>query len=251
MQNRRQFLQSTVRNSALISLTPTLPGFLAKTAIAAEAKPDDRILVVLFLDGGNDGINTVVPYADEGYAKHRDKLRLPTDRLIKINDSVGLQRSLRGLGELLDSDRLAIIQGVGYSNPDLSHFRSGAIWQTASLVEPETQSHGWLGRSLDSSAQPNNVADSVFIGNGDVPIALRGRRSVSLAMQTPEDLLLDPAAARVGSLQEQDEPLVEFVRGTLQNAYLSADRMAELVQAKEAGPSYPRTALAGHLQTIA
>ena len=86
MLTRGYFLQ----NSTLVALAPTVPGFLRQTLRAAEAKRDDRILVVIELSGGNDGINTVVPYADEGYAEHRKELRLPTDRLIRIDDHVGL-----------------------------------------------------------------------------------------------------------------------------------------------------------------
>lgn len=94
---------------------------------------DGRVFVVLQLDGGNAGINTVVPFAEKGYARHRQALRLPTHRLIKVNERVGLHPSLRGFGELLDAGRLAICQGVGYPNANRSHFESMGIWPTARL----------------------------------------------------------------------------------------------------------------------
>src|SRR5690349_7153621 len=122
MLNRRDFL----RSSTLLALAPTVPGFLARTARAAGPERDGRVLVVVQLDGGNDGINTVVPFADEGYAKHRKALRLSKAGLVKVNDHVGLHPSLGGFGKLLEAGKLAVIQGVGYPNPNRSHFESMA-----------------------------------------------------------------------------------------------------------------------------
>ena len=145
MRTRRDFL----RTSSLIALAPSVPGFLAATARAAGVKRDGRVLVVVELEGGNDGINTVVPFAEEGYALHRKRLRLAKDRLVKVDDGVGLHPSLAGFGELLQKGRLAIVPGVGYPNPSRSHFRSTAVWQTARLDPEEHNGLGWLGRALD------------------------------------------------------------------------------------------------------
>src|SRR5438309_3108171 len=106
MLTRRDFL----KHSSLLALAPTIPGFLARTARAAEPQRDGRVLVVIELNGGNDGINTVVPFADEGYAKHRKVLRLNKDRLVKITGSVGLHPSLADAGKLLDAGQLAVVQ---------------------------------------------------------------------------------------------------------------------------------------------
>src|SRR5579871_4130102 len=100
MFSRRDFLATTLRSSTLLALAPTVPGFLAQTARAAKVESESRILVVIQLDGGNDGINTVVPFADEGYAKYRKALRLPKERLVKVDDKVGLHPSLNGFGKL-------------------------------------------------------------------------------------------------------------------------------------------------------
>src|SRR3569623_1648962 len=142
---------SLLKRSSLLALSPSVPDFLARLARAAETKPDGRVLVVIQLGGGNDGINTVVPYADEGYAKHRDKLRLPVDQLHKLNDQVALHPSMKAMGELFESQRLAIVQGVGYPNPNRSHDVSMAIWQPARFDPAEHKSYGWLGRELDES----------------------------------------------------------------------------------------------------
>jgi uncharacterized protein (DUF1501 family) len=107
MYSRRDFLRTSVSSSTLIALAPTVPEFLAQTARAAEPRRDSRILVVVELGGGNDGINTIVPFADEGYAKHRKVLRLPTDRLLKINKEVGLHPDMTDAAKLLEDGRLA------------------------------------------------------------------------------------------------------------------------------------------------
>src|SRR3984957_1354031 len=147
MLNRRDFLKT----SSLLALAPTIPGFLARTARAAAPRRDDRVLVVLELNGGNDGINTVVPFADKGYAKHRKTLRLARDQLVKVDDRVGLHPSLRGFGKLLEAGQLVIAQGVSYPNPSRSHFQSGATWHTARLDPEDHKGPGLLGRPLDAT----------------------------------------------------------------------------------------------------
>src|SRR5690242_1910801 len=100
MFSRRDFL----KRSSLLALAPTVPGFLAQTAHAARPEHDGRVLVVLQLDGGNDGLNTIVPFADDNYARLRKRLRIPTKDLLKVNDHVGLHPALRRAGKLLESD---------------------------------------------------------------------------------------------------------------------------------------------------
>src|SRR5215470_11040800 len=98
MFSRREFL----RTASLVALAPTVPGFLARTARAAAPARDGRILVVIELNGGNDGINTVVPFADEGYARYRKVLRLPKDQLVRLSDQVGLHPALKPLARVWD-----------------------------------------------------------------------------------------------------------------------------------------------------
>src|SRR5437773_9441648 len=133
MHTRRDFL----KRASLVALAPLVPASLARTARAAVPDRDGRILVVIQLDGGNDGVNTVVPFADEGYAKCRRALRLAKEQLVKVNDTVGLHPAMTGAGKLLESGRLAIVQGVGYPNPKRSHFESMAIWHTARFDDEE------------------------------------------------------------------------------------------------------------------
>jgi uncharacterized protein (DUF1501 family) len=228
MLSRRDFLG----RSALIALTPTVPGFLARTARAAQPQRDGRVLVVIQLDGGNDGINTVVPFADEGYAKHRRALRLSRDRLIKVNDRVALHPAMSAAGKLLEGGQLAIVQGVGYPNPSRSHFRSMAIWHSASTDPEEHNGLGWLGRGMDATAPKPGETSALFLGAGPVPLAVRGRRAVASAIERAEDFLLVPGAdaRRVLPREEPPDELTAFVRRSMLDAYTTADRLAESAQ---------------------
>jgi uncharacterized protein (DUF1501 family) len=249
MFSRRDFL----RHSTLIALAPTVPGFLAATARAAAPERGGRLLVVIQLDGGNDGINTAVPYADEGYARHRQRLRLPGSQLAKVNDRIGLHPALRDLAKLLEDGRLSIVQGVGYPNPNRSHFESMAIWHTARFGEAARDGLGWIGRGLDAAKPSGGVPGAVFVGGGQLPAALRGRRSLVSSLARPEDFILTPEARMKPPRGEgaAREDLLEFVRRNALDAYLTADRMAEVVKGKDGDARYPNTQLAGALRLIA
>src|SRR6266478_7261176 len=226
---RRDFLTC----STLLALGPSVPGFLARTARAAKSEKNGRVLVVVQLDGGNDGINTVVPFADEGYAKHRKVLRLPKDRLVKINDKIGLHPALADLGKLLEDGQLAIVQGVSYPNPNRSHFRSMAIWQSARLDPEEQSGLGWLGRALDENGKSDSAAGSLLIGTGPPPIALRGRRCVASAMEKPEDFALAAGADPRRAIPKNDpaDDLTAFVQRSMLDAYATADHLADVAAA--------------------
>jgi uncharacterized protein (DUF1501 family) len=250
MLTRRDFLKS----SSLLALAPTIPGFLAQTARALTPRRDSRILVVIELNGGNDGINTVVPYADEGYAKHRKALRLPKEQILKINDRVGLHPAMRGAAKLLETGRLAIVQGVGYPNPNRSHFESMAIWQTARLNPAAYSGPGWLGAALDRGARPAHGAPaSLLIGLESPPRALRGDRAVSSALAHLDDLVLagdvHPRQAVQGPAGQGD--LRAFVHRSMLDAYATADRLKEAAAVRDGGAVYPGTGLAERLRLMA
>ena len=130
----------------------------------------DPVLVVLQLSGGNDGINTVVPYGDPHYPDHRPAVRVPDDQVLKLSDHVGLNPNMGPMKRLYDEGKVAVIQGVGYPNPNRSHFRSMDIWHTA---EPDKQgTEGWLGRAIrDMDPNKENVLTGVNFGRG-LPRAL-------------------------------------------------------------------------------
>src|SRR5260370_28273024 len=123
MLSRRQFLTRTLQGSSLLALGSVVPGFLANTARAAEAGKD-TVLVVIEMSGGNDGLNTVIPYTDDLYHKARPTLRFTKDQVIKIDDNIGLHPRLNGFRPLLKDGHLAIVQSIGYPNPHPSHFES-------------------------------------------------------------------------------------------------------------------------------
>jgi uncharacterized protein (DUF1501 family) len=245
MLSRRDFL----KRSSLLALAPTVPGFLAETARAAVPQRDGRVLVVIELNGGNDGINTVVPFADEGYARHRKTLRLAKDRLVKINDHIGLHPSLGAFGKLLEAGQLVIAQGVSYPNPSRSHFQSMATWHTARLDPEEHKGPGWLGRDLDTAGKG---AQALLVGPGPPPVAVRGRRSIASAIERPEDFSL-AAGADPRKALAHDEPaddLAAFVQRSMLDAYSTADRLARLAGDKDEA-RYPQSGLASRLRLIA
>ncbi len=252
MLTRRHFLGASLRSSSLIALAPTVPGFLARTARAAAPERDGRVLVVVQLDGGNDGINTVVPFADEGYARHRKALRLKTEDLVKIDDRVGLHPAMSRAGKLLESGRLAIVPGVGYPNPSRSHFQSMAIWQSARLDPEEHSGQGWLGRGFDAVTKDRPAA--LYVGNGPPPVALRGRRTAAAALERLDEFLLDPAAEPgrgiVGDGGNGDD-LAAFVRRSTLDAYATADRIAVLARGRGDDARYPATGLGERLHNVA
>jgi uncharacterized protein (DUF1501 family) len=253
MLSRRDFLKTGLRTSTLIALTPAVPGFLARTARAARPERDGRILVVIQLDGGNDGINTVVPFKDDGYAKHRRLLRLPAGELIKVKDSVGLHPALAEAGNLLETGRLALIQGVGYPNPSRSHFESMAIWQTARLRREERNGTGWIGSALDAAPPGAGGPGAVFLGGGQLPDALRGRRSPASALTRPEDLALADTvrAEPVIPATPPANDLAAFVRRNALDAYTTASRMADVARDTSDTARYGPTGLAERLRLLA
>src|SRR5262249_37769635 len=136
MLTRRRFLQS----SSLFALAPTVPLFIARTARAAPSA-DARILVVVQLDVGHDPLNTVVPHAHPAYERLRPTLKHPKRDLLRLTDDVGLHPALKPLDKLLAAGHLAVIPGVGYPNPNRSHFESMAIWHTARFDPEEHKSY--------------------------------------------------------------------------------------------------------------
>jgi len=251
---RRTFLTSGLCGSALVSLAPSVPAFLATAARAALPKQDGRILVVLELNGGNDGINTVVPFGDEAYARHRPTLHIPADQVLKIADGLALNPAMRGMARLWEDGALAIVQGVGYPNPNRSHFESMSIWHTGNPGPAPRASIGWIGRGLDGGRPPaDGRASAMYIGNGSVPVAIRGRRSVASSLDTIESFRLMNAAAVRPTPQTPGggDDLAEFVRRSTLEAYTTADRLAALAPDGGKDPSYPESALASRLRVIA
>ncbi len=239
MLTRRSFL-----SSSLVALAPTVPLFVPRSLAGAAPGKDARVLVVVELDGGNDALNTVVPYRDPNYEKFRPKLKLNPKNIVRLNDTLGLHPSLRPLDKLLQAGQLAVLPGVGYPNPNRSHFESMAIWHTARFDAEERQGYGWLGRMMDPSA------GNLFSVGREVPTALRGRRSSAVAFSRIEEVLLaDATAAKRGVGAEPADDLLAFVRRQAVQAHTSAEKLAKLA-GDAGGPEYPGTGLAERLKLV-
>ena len=177
--NRRQFsaLFSSLSGAAL--LQAHAPGW-AQASVLRAASASERILVLIELKGGNDGLNTVVPYADDSYYQLRPVIGIKRDDVIKLDLRTGLHPALNALLPLWEKGELGIVQGVGYPQPNLSHFRSIEIWESGSNAS-EYLREGWVARGLNAglSASARFTTDGVIIGGSDFG-PLTGARAVSL-----------------------------------------------------------------------
>ncbi len=196
---RREFLN---RGLALASAGAAAPFFLDRTAMAVSGprrSASGRVLVVLQLAGGNDGLNTVVPFRNDLYYKARPRLGIAKDDVLKIDDTFGFHPQATGLKQLYDDGLLGIIQGVGYPNPNRSHFVSTDIWSTA---DPSERMHeGWLGRFLDDqSGKSKRPPPKLGIAlTAQAPLAMTGSRFGPVSFSNPDELTWrGPGAAGAG-----------------------------------------------------
>jgi uncharacterized protein (DUF1501 family) len=175
--SRRELLRAAMYGVGVSAAAIPSPLFAqAAAALASQGKADGKILVVLELSGGNDGLNTLIPYADDAYYKHRPKLGIPAKDVRKIDDHFGFSGGMVGFERLFKNGNLAIVHGCGYDNPSFSHFTSMAYWQTAAPNSGEE--YGWVGRladTLDPKDAPN------FLVN----IGARQSLAVRAKMHTP------------------------------------------------------------------
>jgi uncharacterized protein (DUF1501 family) len=266
---RRELLRLGLGTSALLACGTTVPTFLARSALALADAPkrdaDGRVLVVIQLDGGNDGLNTVVPHGDGIYHKSRPKLALQSKDVKPIDDHVGLHPSLDFFAKLRDEGRLAIVQSVGYPNPNRSHFESMAIWQTGRL-HPGREEPGWLARALDAGrATVGGDAPALHIAAEALPQALRGGRSVIPSVTTADALrrrlgvpeldgagdqraALDQIAGHYGNSQN---PLLQFVSRSAVTSYASSARLDAALHDDGTAEDPDSYALARRLRLIA
>ena len=260
--SRRRFLQNTVGSSALIAMGIDVPGFLARSArvLAADGSAADNVLVMVQLSGGNDGLNTVIPYADPLYNRNRIVLRIGEGQVRKIDDYVGLHPQLEGFSQLLEEDRLAVIQGVGYPNPNRSHFRSMDIWhpRNPTSTPPRT---GWLGRALDAAPQTaGRDVPALYLGANELPLALVARRTPVPSFDSLESFRLSTAGGAVPSQALRELAAVErdggsdllgFIQRSTLSALDSSKKVQETLEQDEDPVEYPGFGLARKLRNVA
>ena len=233
MMHRRSFLHT----SSLLALGASVPEFLARTARAAEVAKE-KVLVVLELTGGNDGLNTVIPYGDDLYHKNRPTLRFKKDRVLKIDDHIGLHPSLNGLHQLHEKGELAIVQGVGYPNPDRSHFESMDIWQSADPTRRTTV--GWVARSTPLLPVGKGVP-AMFLGKDKLPLALQGASAGVLGIEKPQEFDLQLAGSEerkkarrrliedISKGPAEEDDLTAFVRRRQLQSFASVDTIRQAI----------------------
>jgi len=193
----------------------------AAAALAAQGRADGKILVVLELSGGNDGLNTLVPYGDDAYYKHRPNLGIPKKGLRVLDDHFGFSGGMAGFEHLYKEGRLAIVHGCGYENPSFSHFTSMAYWHTAAPNSGEE--YGWVGRLADAMAPaaPSNYI--VNIGTRQ-SLAVRSRKHVPVVFDDPNKFSQDrfyeegEVLASVPSSDKVENPSRRFLLDTAKSA---------------------------------
>lgn len=294
LHTRRSFLRSSALGGAL---TCTVPSFLAATfdrlhaeadgsRVAVRTGQDSPILVVLQLAGGNDGLNTVVPFADDAYHRARPRLGLKSDAVLRLNDTTGLHPALRGFRELFDSGKLGIVQSVGYPNPNRSHFRSTDIWMTATDSD-RVSSLGWLGRYFDHACAGSEPTVGLAVTR-QAPLAFAANKPTGVALENPEafrfadldapeadeqgasgtfyrqmtgtarEVAMDDAArsgssveAAGGSVGASSGSPLDYLERTALDAQVSSDRIRTVAARVRNEASYPSSRLANDLKLVA
>ena len=261
---RRDFLKGALSTSTLLSLGPAVPEFLVRSAMASASGPRDRdtVLVVVQLSGGNDGLNTVVPYEDDEYARNRPTLRLPSKELHRIDASLGFHPRMGAFMRLYKEGYLSVVQGVGYENANRSHDRAMRIMHTADPDDSGTQT-GWLGRAIDSVRDPDETrTPALFVGPITQPFGLNAERGIVPSIRSLQDLVMHqmPGASggRTGgkrgvesSRHNRDNPLLRFLQQSSIRAHDDSERIKTIAETAASAGAYPSFGLAESLRTTA
>jgi uncharacterized protein (DUF1501 family) len=258
MLSRRHFLENSAAGLSAVALGGTMPALFAQAAEAArKAQREERTLVVVELSGGNDGLNTLVPLENDLYYRNRPTLAIPKGQAFKLADQVGLHPQMKDLADLFHDGRLAIVQGVGYPDPDRSHFRSMEIWHTASVASPAPTT-GWLGRYLDGRTQPKDQDDASLAGlalAGSLPQALEAEKftaPVVGSLETIGDATPSGKVLKELSTKPSDAAgPVAFLRTQATSAYRAAERLREATNGYQSSVTYPGSELGNQLRRAA
>jgi uncharacterized protein (DUF1501 family) len=260
--DRRDFLQSSAAGTLAVGIGSALPSGFLRAAESATSN-EDRVVVVVQLSGGNDGLNTVVPYADDAYHAARPSLAISKSNVLTVDDEFGFHPSLRGMKDLLDQGQLAVIQGVGYENPNRSHFESMDIWHSCVRKDlPRTD--GWLGRSLDCFATlKGGDVPAIHLGDKQQPFALASETIRVPTVKRLKEFQLrgsDTAALRkllAGQSTIENPPsedagdLLGFLRSSTRNAIAASDRVTTAAEGYRTDVKYPASRLGEKLNLVA
>lgn len=264
---RRDFLKTTLGASTVISFGSAIPSFLSRTALAEGLRPsnDDTILVVIQLTGGNDGLNTVVPFRDDTYGRSRPTLRLGAGEVLRIHDSLGFHPDLEQLLRLYEDDRLCVIQGVGYPRSSRDHDAAMRDWHTARPGRADCQT-GWVGRFTDCATEPSGcMVPSFFVGPIARPFALNAEASVVPGIHALGDCRLRSfpdsqggrkhreALERLAAVprDSSDALGLDRLRRVLAEAISRSRRIEEVIEKTPAPQTFPDYGLARDLRAAA
>ena len=245
---RREF----IKQSAFASTAWMVPAFLKGYSGDLKTSAGKR-LIIIQLSGGNDGLNTIIPYRNDIYYKNRPKLGISKGKLLKVDDDLGFHPSLKALKNIFDDGLMSVIHSVGYPNPNRSHFRAMDIWHTASAAE-EYLSTGWLGRYLDSECSGcENPYQAVEVDDS-LTLALKGQHKNGFAVgstwrlkkNTDNDFLKH--IARQTHTQEEN---LAYLYKTVIDTQASAEYLYRQSKQYKATVKYPNTAFGRDLKTIA
>lgn len=248
---RKEFL----RIGSLATASFMVPKFLKAFEGNYRVPPGNKVLVILQLSGGNDGLNTVIPVRNDIYYSSRPRLGITRDKALLLNDEVGLNPALTGLKELYDNGNLGILNSVGYPNPDRSHFRSMDIWHSASNSN-EYVNTGWIGRYLDAQCAGCDKPTQALEIDDVLSLSMKGEQVKGLAMKDPrrlfntsnEKFFKDVAAAHRAA---HDEQPVDYLYKTMAETLSSADYIFKQSRQHPTSLEYPNTETGKSLKTIA
>ncbi len=257
MTSRRAF----IKKSAFATVGGMMiPNFLKAFELQqlGQSQTTDKILVIIQLSGGNDGLNTIVPYRNDIYYKSRPSIAIPSDKVLKLNDEVGFNPALESLRGLYDNAQMSIINNVGYPNPDRSHFRSMDIWQTAS-ESTEYLNTGWIGRYLDANCSGNCVPYQALEIDDTLSLSMKGEKVKALSVQDPEKLYKQISGNFINKIAQNkavnEHDNVAYLYKTLAETASSAEflhtkRAAAQSKAYRSIAQYPQGELGQRLKTI-
>ncbi len=260
---RRGFLKTSLGASALLSLSPTAnPGAFAA---GSRSGSGDTVLVVIQLAGGNDGLNTVIPYEDDEYAKNRPTLRFTADEVHKIDSGLGFHPEMETFAELYKEGYLSVVQGVGYPNSYKDHADAMRAWHTARPDRLQCQT-GWVGRAADYGCNQCGLdVPVVFVSEIAQPFSLNAETAIIPSVDRLEDCALrtlsdsggeQPCRENMTELARlprarMDNPLVDFLKKRTLDAHKYNKRIEAVLQSNATSVEYPPYQLAERLKTIA
>ena len=250
--NRKEFLEKAALASAMLWVPRFLKG--ASSPIFG-ANAEGKVLVVIQLRGGNDGLNTVVPWQNDIYYRLRPKLAHLKTECLRLTDDLALAPGMDGLKALFDQGDLTIVNGVGYPNPNRSHFRSMDIWESGSSAEQYLQT-GWIGRMLDESAPQSQPFHAIEADEG-LSLALKGMKMNGIALTSPGQFYQNTqepyfkAIAAQKHHQEHEHPSLEYLHKTLVETSQSAQYLHNVSKIYQSKAEYPLNPFSQHLKMIA